>query len=213
MCCVVTDTGIGMSDDVKQRVFDPFFTTKGEKGTGLGLSVVYGIITRHGGEIEVQSEVGRGSAFTIRLPVEREAPSAPDPAPLSRPHRHAKILVIEDEQEVRDTLHDLLTDEGHSVATCADGESALIRLQEETFDLVLTDLAMPKLTGWQVASLVKLRSPATPVAMVTGWGDQINSEEARVKGVDFLVAKPFNLEDVIAVVARALIHKDLGTSP
>ncbi len=208
--CVATDTGVGMAEDIRRRIFDPFFTTKGEKGTGLGLSVVYGIIARHGGEIEVQSQVGQGSAFMIRLPVAREIPEVPETAPSLQPHRNAKILIIDDDEEVREVLGDLLTGQGHAVAAYADGESGLTRVQEEPFDLVITDLAMPRLSGWQVASLVKLRNPSTPVALVTGFSDRIDPEEARAKGVDFVMAKPFKLEDITAVVAQALTRRDLG---
>jgi GAF domain-containing protein/CheY-like chemotaxis protein len=213
--CVVTDTGIGMSEEVRQRVFDPFFTTKAERGTGLGLSVVYGIVTRHGGEIEVESQVGKGSAFTIWLPVGQEIPEPPETAPPPRPHRSAKILVIDDESEVRKVLVELLTGQGHAVAACADGPSALSRLQEELFDLVVTDLGMPGLSGWAVARLVKLQKPETVVVMVTGWGDRIDPEEARTNGVEFLVAKPFNLDEVMATISNALSLRDsrMGDGP
>ena len=199
----VTDTGIGMSEEVRQRVFDPFFTTKGEKGSGLGLSVVYGIITRHGGEIEVRSQEGQGSVFTVRLPVSRELPEAPPrvtpPAP-----RRAKILLIDDDELVRETLGDLLVREGHAVAACPDGYSGLARLEETPFDLVITDLAMPLMPGWEVAKQVKIRHPEIPVVLVTGYSDRIDSEEARAKGVDFLLPKPFGLDDVKEVLAGSL---------
>ena len=202
--CVVADTGIGMSEEVRRRVFDPFFTTKGEKGTGLGLSVVYGIIARHGGEIEVQSQEGCGSAFTIRLPVAQEIPAALEKTPPLQPPRSAKILVIDDEPELREVLEELLASQGHAVVACADGRSGLTALEEGRFDLVITDLAMPEVTGWQVASAVKLRHPGTPVALLTGYGDRIDPEEARPKGVDFLLSKPFGLEEIAATVAQAL---------
>ncbi len=202
--CVVTDTGIGMPEEVRRRIFDPFFTTKGPKGTGLGLSMVYGIIARHGGEVEVRSRVGQGSAFTIRLPVGRETPEAPEETSPAQPPRRATILVIDDEPEVRELLVEWLASQGHVVSACADGRSGLSRFQEEPVDLVITDLGMPGLTGWEVAKRVKLASPKTPVALVTGWGDQIDSEEARAKGVDFLLAKPFRLEEITAIVARAV---------
>ncbi len=202
--CVVADTGIGMSEEVRRRVFDPFFTTKGEKGNGLGLSVVYGIITRHGGEIEVQSQEGCGSAFTIRLPVAQEIPTVEEKTPPLPPPRSAKILVIDDEPEVREVLEELLASQGHAVVACANGRSGLTALEEGRFDLLITDLAMPEVTGWQVASAVKLWHPETPVALLTGYGDRMDPEEARAKGVDFLLSKPFGLEDVEATVAQAL---------
>jgi len=202
--CVVADTGIGMADEVRHRAFEPFFTTKVEKGSGLGLSVAYGIVTRHGGEIEVQSRVGQGSAFTIRLPRGQGIVEAPGRLSPSQCAHRAKILVIDDEPEVREVLAEVLTSQGHTVVACADGPSGLTRAQEERFDLVITDLGMPGMSGWEVARRVKARSPGTPVVLITGWGDRIKPEEARGKGVEFLVAKPFEREDITAVVNQAV---------
>jgi GAF domain-containing protein/ActR/RegA family two-component response regulator len=202
--CIVSDTGIGMTEEVRKRVFDPFFTTKAEKGTGLGLSVAYGIITRHGGEIDVRSEPWRGSSFIVRLPASRP-PGRPRATPRpAETYRRAKILVIDDEEAVRQTLADILLNEGHAVTTCADGRMGLARLHEEPFDLVFTDLGLPGLSGWEVTRLIRLRRPETPVILVTGWGDQLEEEDARNRGVDVVVAKPFEIEGVRAAVARAL---------
>jgi signal transduction histidine kinase/ActR/RegA family two-component response regulator len=207
--CVVADTGIGMPEDVRQRVFEPFFTTKEEKGTGLGLSVVYGILTRHGGQIEVHSQVGQGSEFVIRLPMGGEMSSDAGPSPGSdhETKGKARILVIDDEMRVREALHDLLAGRGHTVVTCGDGKSGLARLEEQPFDLLITDLGMPGMSGWDVAKRAKARSPETPVALITGWGDQIDPAEARVKGIDFLVAKPLEIDDVMRIVVQALAKK------
>lgn len=206
VCCVVSDTGIGMTEEVRRRVFDPFFTTKGFRGTGLGLSMVYGIVTRHGGEVEVRSQPGQGSAFTLWLPAAREAAPPPErPAEAApRPLRSARVLVIDDEEEIREVLVELLRGQGHAVVGCADGRSGLARFEAERFDLVITDLGMPGLSGWEVAAAVKRRSPALPVALITGWGDRIDPEEARAKGVDHLVAKPFRIEEIAALAARAV---------
>jgi len=202
--CSITDTGIGMNDEVKQRVFDPFFTTKGERGTGLGLSVVYGIVTRHGGELDVRSEVGRGSVFTIRLPVGRETVERPQAPAVAAPARQGKILVVDDEKDVREVLLDLLVLDRHTVVLCADGEAARARFEEEPFDLVITDLGMPGISGWDVARHVKQHRPETPVAMVTGWGDRLDEREAHARGVDYVVAKPFKRETIRAMVTSAL---------
>ena len=206
--CIVSDTGIGMTEEVRQRVFDPFFTTKGPRGTGLGLSVVYGIVARHKGNIEVETEVGKGSAFAIRLPICFKVPDATLSLPSAPPARSARILVIDDEPEIREVLSDLLTRQGHAVATSADGKSGVTRLQDRSFDLVITDLAMSGQTGWQVASSVKLSNPEVPVIMLTGYGDQIDPKEARARGVNFLLSKPFALEDISTVVAQALARRD-----
>jgi CheY-like chemotaxis protein/anti-sigma regulatory factor (Ser/Thr protein kinase) len=203
--CAVTDTGIGMSDDVRQRIFDPFFTTKGERGTGLGLSVVYGIVSRHNGEIDVQSRAGHGTTFTLRFPTgepaDRETVAAIGAAPLKSSGR---ILVIDDETDVGDVLRDLLTRDGHSVVVCHDAEAGLRQFQAEAFDLVITDLGMPEVSGWEVARQVKQARRETRVAMVTGWGDRIDPAEAEARGVDFVVAKPFKRDQIREVIAAAL---------
>jgi len=201
--CTVTDTGVGMGEEIRQRVFEPFFTTKRARGSGLGLSVAYGIVIRHNGEIDVQSEPGGGSAFTIHLPVGRDLPEASAAAFPETRSRALKILVIDDEPEVRQVLIDLLARQGHEVVACADGRAGLARFREEPFDLVITDLGMPGLSGWEVARLIKEHRPRTPVTLVTGWGDQVDAEEAKERGVDFLVAKPFRSDDVLAVLRRA----------
>jgi signal transduction histidine kinase/ActR/RegA family two-component response regulator len=208
--CVVADTGIGMTPDVLRRVFEPFFTTKGERGTGLGLSVVHGIVTRHGGRMEAESHVGEGSRFTIRLPVGREIrdplPAAEVPAdPGVWPASGRRILVIDDDAEVRESLVELLTQHGYLVSACPEGRSGLELLAAEVFDLVLTDLGMPGLSGWEVAHQAKALAPRTPVAMVTGWGDQIDPVEARAKGVDYVVAKPYRAGELAAVLAQAFV--------
>jgi signal transduction histidine kinase len=202
--CAVTDTGVGMSEEVRQRCFEPFFTTKAEQGTGLGLSIAYGIVTRHGGEIEVWSGPGQGSRFTVRLPIGAEIPaSAPEP-PLPRAGRSARILVVEDEAAVRDMLSDVLAGQGHEVVAHADGASALAHLDGPAFDLALVDLSMPGMSGWDVAKGLRAAQPQVPIALVTGWGDQIDFGEARARGIDYLMAKPFNVDDMNRLVGSVL---------
>ncbi|MBI1846943.1 MAG: response regulator [Candidatus Rokubacteria bacterium] len=211
--CAVTDTGIGMTDEVRQRIFDPFFTTKGERGTGLGLSVVYGIVTRHGGELDVVSRPGHGSTFTVRLPLGGEPRSDGSAKPAAQASRPVSVLVIDDEKEVAEVLRDLLARDGHRVVICGDGESGLARFQTDTFEFVITDLGMPGLSGWDVARLIKLWKPGTPVAMVTGWGDRIDPAEAEARGVDYLVNKPFKRDHVRDLVARVLTRGETSGSP
>jgi CheY-like chemotaxis protein len=202
--CVVSDTGIGMTEEVRQRIFDPFFTTKAEKGTGLGLSVAYGIITRHGGEIEVRSQPWQGSTFTIRLPAAREALRRRQDREVAEPGLRARILVIDDEENVRQVLAESLMAQGHAVAAYADARAGVAGFHEEPFDVVFTDLGMPGLSGWEVARIVKLRRPETSVVLVTGWSDQIDPVEAQWRGVDFVVAKPFEVQEIRSVLSQAL---------
>ncbi|MGH7268320.1 MAG: GAF domain-containing protein, partial [Candidatus Rokuibacteriota bacterium] len=204
--CDVTDTGVGMTGDVRRRVFDPFFTTKAEKGTGLGLSVAYGIIARHGGGIEARGEPGRGSTFTIRLPVARAPSPAPPAVSPASPPRAARILLIDDEPAVREVLADLLVAQGHTVSALPDGRAGLARLRDEPFDLVVTDLGMAGLSGWEVARLARVERGGIPVVLVTGWADHIDVDEARAHGVSGVLTKPFEAEAVRDVVARALSH-------
>ena len=202
--CRVSDTGIGMAEDVRQRIFDPFFTTKGERGTGLGLSVVYGIVTRHNAELDVQSQLGQGTTFIIKFPPPGETVVEPVARPVGKSSRKGRILVIDDEREVGDVLKDALTRDGHQVVYCTDGESGIACVEKEAFDLVITDLGMPGISGWEVARIVKQVRPGTPVAMVTGWGDRIDPVDAEGRGVDYVVAKPFKRDGIREMVASAL---------
>lgn len=209
--CQVADTGVGMPEEVRLRIFDPFFTTKREKGKGFGLSGAYAIVDRHGGEITVESEVGKGTVFTIWLPTAAQgteaapAPAQPAPAaPAPRPASGAKILVVDDSEEVREVLRELLSRHGYTVVTCPDGECGLAELETRRFDLAMVDLGLPGISGLEVAGRLKLRWPATSVALMTGYGDRMGPDDARSKGVDFILAKPFSLDQLRSVVDHAL---------
>ena len=158
----VSDDGEGMSDDVRARMFDPFFTTKGVRGVGLGLSVVYGIVQRHGGRIEVASAPGKGTRMRVVLPGLADGSALPaggdtEPRAGIRPLAPVplRILVIDDEPNVRTLLADLLRASGHAVIEAANGCVALQRMEtDDASDLVMTDLGMPDLSGWDVARAV-----------------------------------------------------------
>lgn len=203
----VEDTGRGMSPEVRRRAFEPFFTTKGTRGTGLGLSVVWGIVQRHRGEITLDSEEGKGTAFTLRFPVRADALA--EDAQVSRPWspRRGKILIIDDEPEVRAVLREFLHAQGHTVVEAAGGPAGLARWEAEGFDLVLTDIAMPGMSGWEVAATLKSRS-RRPVGFITGWASQIDPAQLAASGVDFVLAKPFQLDEVLRCVAEALASAD-----
>lgn len=207
----VSDTGIGMSEDIKRRIFYPFFTTKGVGSSGLGLSVSFGIIKRHGGEILVESEIGKGTTFIIHLPKGYEE----EGREVGRrelkqfdQRRQARILVIDDEDPVREILSKILRSKGYQVAVASDGEEGIERFKEEEFDLVFTDLGMPKISGWEVGKILKQLNPKIPIAMITGWGMELNREKMKENGIDLIVSKPFNFEQVIELVSEAIELKE-----
>jgi signal transduction histidine kinase/ActR/RegA family two-component response regulator len=200
----VEDTGFGMSEAIQARAFEPFFTTK-SKGAGLGLSVAYGIISRHGGQIQVASREGRGTTVTILLPVAGEAASVPSRSsgtPGIGPP--ARILVIDDEEPVRVALTEILATHSHLVTEAGSGPEGLALLEATHFDLVFTDLGMPGMTGWEVARRVKTLRPETPVVLITGWGPAVDPHELQKKSVERILFKPFRMEELLDTV-QALV--------
>lgn len=201
----VTDTGVGMTEEVKKRVFDPFFTTKGVTNSGLGMSVSYGIIKRHGGEILIESELGEGTTFILRLPFVHAEEEAEAGAEVTKEELiSARILVIDDEDSVRDILSRMLTAKGHQVVAVSNGQEGIDQFKSERFDLVFTDLGMPKVSGWEVGKAVKKINPTVPVAMITGWGMELNREKMTENGIDLIISKPFNLDQVMELVSGAI---------
>ncbi len=204
---VVTDTGVGMPQEVRRRVFEPFFTTRSPQRSGLGLSVVHGVVARHKGSIEIESQERRGTTCRVRLPIGPPigAVAAPTPAaPSPRAAGGAAILVIEDEDHLRRTLVEILTGAGHSVHAARDGLDGLARFQRGEFDLVMTDLSMPECSGLEVARTLKKMNPATPIVLMTGWGDLLDPARIQEAGVDLMIVKPYRVERVLNVVADAL---------
>ncbi len=198
----VADTGIGMSEGVSKRIFDPFYTTKGVENSGLGLSVCWSLVTRAGGELRVESEQGEGSVFLIGLPragTAEEVSSSPQSREWSGSRR---ILLVEDNVEVLGIIRDMLCLKGHSVAAESHGSDALKRLEGEEFDCVITDLGMPDVGGWDVATKAKARRPEIPVIMITGWGEQFEGEDLSRRGVDMVLAKPVSSDKLFDALNR-----------
>jgi GAF domain-containing protein len=200
----VRDTGTGIPEHIREKIFDPFFTTKGPKGTGLGLSMAYGILQRHGGRITVESEEGCGTVFRLVFPVtasELAAEAAPPPvAPAGAPAA-LRCLVVDDEEEVAEVVADILTTAGHTTVVARNGQEGVERLAGERFDVVFTDLAMPGLTGWQVARAVKDRAPEVPVVLMSGFGVEVAPEDLRTHGVDLVLTKPLQIHEVMQALA------------
>ena len=206
---VVEDSGQGMTEEVRESIFDPYFTTRGSEGSGLGMSIVYNIVLRHEGSIRVESAPGEGTRVIVELPgtsgPEPSEPAVVEELPVEPGRR---VLVVDDERSVRELLCDVLEGEGFDVEGVPGGEEAVAAFSDRPADVVITDLGMVPMTGWDVAREVKALEPATAVILITGWGGEIDSDTARRNQVDHLLNKPFDLEEVLATVRQAVRDRD-----
>ena len=202
----VSDSGTGMTESVRQRCLEPFFSTKGEHGTGLGLSMVYGIIQRHRGELQIESELGRGTTFVISLPLAQRSPAPAAVTPVvSKPNASLCVLVVDDETRIREVLSTYLRCDGHHVATAASGREALEKFRHGQFDLVVLDRAMPEMSGEQTAQFIKQVNENVPVILLTGFGALIEVTGAQPQAVDAVLCKPVTL-DVLRRTIGQLLH-------
>jgi two-component system, cell cycle sensor histidine kinase and response regulator CckA len=204
----VEDRGHGMDAETMSQVFEPFFTTKGVgEGTGLGLSMVYGIVKQHGGYVGIASEVGVGTRITVHLPLAPAPVQADEAAALAPGTRgYGRILVVEDEPMLRDLARRALSRKGYDVVVVTDGASALRLLEGDTprFDLVLTDVVMPKLNGKELADRIWSRFPGLPVLFMTGYSPQDVLKRGLVIAGASFVQKPFTPETLVEAVERML---------
>ena len=204
----VADTGIGMDEVTRRRCLEPFFTTKGERGTGLGLAMVFGMVQRHSADLEIESVPGAGTTMRLVFGVPAAALAEPGQAaralePLSR----LRLLLIDDDPILLQSLRDALESDGHLIVTANGGEAgiAAFRLvldRGESFAAVITDLGMPYVDGRRVAAAVKQISPATPVIMLTGWGQRLVAEDEVPPYVDRVLAKPPKLRELREALAQ-----------
>jgi CheY-like chemotaxis protein len=202
----VTDTGCGMSKEVRERVFEPFYTTKETgKGTGLGLSTVYGVVAQSGGTIEVDSIVGRGSTFTVLFPaVAASAATTETEEPDSRPVGTETILVVDDDDSIRRLAEQALTSYGYTVVLARTGVEALtIARTMPRLDVLLTDIVMPQLSGPQLAERIMAKFPAPVVIYMTGWVNDATMELELDTDVT-LLRKPFTPLELARTVRGAL---------
>ena len=208
----VSDTGIGIPPDIIGSVFEPYFTTKtAGEGTGLGLSVVHGIVESYGGKIGVQSEVGKGAVFTILLPITQSYKTEHPQAPEKMPTGSERILFLDDEVAIADMGSQMLTSLGYSVTerTSSIEALALFRSRPNDFDLVITDMTMPNLTGDRLAvELIKIR-PDIPVILCTGYSKKLSEETARELKIKALAYKPIAMTELSKIV-RAVLDETSG---
>ena len=200
----VADTGIGMTEEVRRRCLEPFFTTKGDHGTGLGLSMVYGIIQRHGGTIDIQTTLGKGTAFILSLPSKVEAPAAAAADPTPGEIRPLRILLVDDQETVRHILREYLARDGHSVQTASNGREGFEKFHGAEFDVVFLDRAMPGMSGDQLAAAIKQLKPEIPVILLTGFGSMMQAAGEKPPGVDLVLGKPVTIAGLRSALARVV---------
>ena len=191
----ISDTGDGMSEEVKKNIFDPYFTTKAPVGTGLGMSVAYGIVTRHGGMIEVESELGKGSTFTLQFPTSNKKVSLkaiPKPEQETN-EKNLRILVVDDEEAICNILDKFLSSSGHKVKIVDNGSDAINIIKTENFDLVLCDLSMPDVYGFEVIKAINELEKRPKIGIITGWREKLKPIEEEDMEFDFILKKPFDL--------------------
>ena len=200
----VADTGVGMSESVSRRIFEPFFSTKGEGGSGLGLAMVYSIVSRHGGDIRVDSEPGHGTTFTVTLPAGTPGARHEVTAPPAGPRRSARVLVVDDDRQVLAAFTEVLQSFRYAVTAVSSGAAALEAYAPGRFDVVLTNLGMAGMNGWQFSERLRARDSEVTLLVVTGWGlsaeDYARLDSLNVKRCLFKPVLPPELDAAIQSV-------------
>ncbi len=194
----IADTGKGMPEEVMKSVFDPFFTTRRPEGTGLGMSIVYSAIKSHGGKINVDSEVGKGSTFTLQFPVASQTAGSimtPEPGQEIK-SGNLSILVVDDEKAICEILDNVLSERGYEVRTVSNGGEAIELSKREAFDLVLCDLAMPGVHGYDVIKAFSNLEKRPKIGIITGLEEKLKSIDNEDFEVDFIIKKPFDLSEL-----------------
>jgi PAS domain S-box-containing protein len=206
----VRDTGQGIDPAIIHRIFDPYFTTKETgKGTGLGLAVVHGIVKSHGGAIQVSSRLGEGTRFDIYFPMIEAAKGVSGTEKEEETARgREKILFVDDEPAIEELGRRLIGSLGYTVSTCADAAEALEIFQNSSqdFDLVITDMTMPHMTGDRLAAELMRIRPGIPVIVCTGFSEQINKEKAQAQGIKAFIMKPFLKREIATAIRDVLDH-------
>ena len=209
----VRDTGIGMDEQTRRRCLEPFFSAKGEQGNGLGLAMVYGMLKRHGGEIEIVSKPGRGTTMRLIFPidsarVEHQQTTAPQ-STFAGKRSGIRILLADDDPVLLVSLRAALEADGHHVMTADEGQSAIDAFEAADragapFAVVITDFVMPVVDGRKVSNVVNQMRPGTPVIMLTAYGHRVNAQDDTLPNVDQILAKPTNLADLRSTLERLL---------
>jgi PAS domain S-box-containing protein len=203
------DTGVGMEESGVLRIFQPFYTTKGfEPGRGQGMSTSLAIIRSHGGDLRVKASApGEGTTMEAILPVAVTLPTVVDTGGAPPPARLAAVLWVDDEALIREAALAQIESLGHRGAVAASGAEALQILSRQAFDLVITDLGMPVMNGWQLSGEIRARFPQTEIAILSGWGDDIPPGNPEKHGIRRVFSKPFSLASLSRLIEEVMAEK------
>jgi CheY-like chemotaxis protein len=206
----LTDNGVGMDEETKNRAFDPYFSTR-EDGTGLGLSQAYGLMNGNGGDIAIDSEIGKGTTFNLLFPLAEHVtdalPSVPTPTPKQITGTE-HILVVDDEPDIILLSSKILTQQGYRVSPANSGAEALTLLNENTINLMISDILMPNMNGLQLAKTCEAKFPDTKIILVSGYSDE-KPTNANGKQSHAFLLKPYRAKELLLLV-RSLLDRDVG---
>jgi signal transduction histidine kinase len=210
ICIQIIDQGKGMDRETLNHIFDPFYSTKGEEGYGLGLSQVYGIISRLRGHIDAKSEMGKGTEMTIKLPMSLankiNETDTKDATEVLDSVKGRQILIVEDEAIIRELYDDILSKEGYQLVMVATGEDGLKEWQKSRFDLIICDLGLPGMSGWEFIRFIREDNNEIPIIALTGWGDMISPEKADAYDVNKVVSKPVKISHLLNHIHELVVH-------
>ncbi len=211
LAIVVSDTGVGMNESVMKLMFDPFFSTKPKgKGTGMGLALAYGVVRSHGGVIAAKSALGHGSVFTVYLPLcslQREADSTPSPR--SHDERRIRIMVVDDEDDVRDVVSEMLVSKGFVVTCFSNGQDALTTYVRDPseYDVILLDMVMPGMCGRETLLGLRKINPEVKVLLSSGFSEEDGDFDVLADGACGFVQKPYGINELIVRVRAVAAFK------
>lgn len=201
----IADTGIGMTDEVRERCLEPFFTTKGDHGSGLGLAMIYGIIQRHGGTLDIKTQLGAGTKFIIRLPTHHTV-QVTEVTNVDSACEPLEVLVVDNQPLLCDALAEYLKGDWHRVTTAYNGEEALQKFSAKNFDLVITDKAMPGMSGDQLAIALRKMRADVPIILLTGFAESGISPSITAE-IDAVIGKPVSLTTLRLAIVKAIADR------
>jgi signal transduction histidine kinase len=201
-CLTVEDNGTGMTEETRRHCLEPFYSTKGDQGTGLGLAIVYGIVSRHAGLIRINTQLNQGTQVSVLIPTTSAAEEPGREAPVAAPLHSLNVLVVDDQPEIRHILSSYLEHDAHKVVTAENGCDALEKFRAGKFDLVITDRAMPKMNGDQLATAIKEISPREPVILLTAFSDT----DRHPRDIDLLLSKPASLRMIRQAIGKVVVN-------